>query len=346
VIAAGGTAGHVLPALAVADELRNRAVRVTFAGSPDRAEARLVPDAGYEIDFFRVSGVPRRVSADLPRALLEAARAPRACARILERRRPDVALGAGGYVGGPMVFAAWRRRIPAAVSEADAHLGLANRLAARFAERVYLAYDLPDRHGAKYRVVGRPIRSSLPVSRREARFRFDLPEDMQALLVLGGSQGAAALNETALEAFADDGPAVLHLCGERYFDALRNRPRRDEYRLLPWTDDFSAALAAVDVALARAGGSVWEVAAAGVPAVLVPSPNVTADHQTKNARYFEAGGGAVVVPETEIRDVDRVIRSLFADKPRLETMRAAMLRLAKPDAARLIAEDLLALAQR
>jgi UDP-N-acetylglucosamine--N-acetylmuramyl-(pentapeptide) pyrophosphoryl-undecaprenol N-acetylglucosamine transferase len=186
----------------------------------------------------------------------------------------------------------------------------------------------------------------LPVSRREARFRFDLPEDMQALLVLGGSQGAAALNEAALEAFADDGPAVLHLCGERYFDALRNRPRRDEYRLLPWTDDFSAALAAVDVALARAGGSVWEVAAAGVPAVLVPSPNVTADHQTKNARYFEAGGGAVVVPETEIRDVDRVIRSLFADKPRLETMRAAMLRLAKPDAARLIAEDLLALAQR
>jgi UDP-N-acetylglucosamine--N-acetylmuramyl-(pentapeptide) pyrophosphoryl-undecaprenol N-acetylglucosamine transferase len=278
--------------------------------------------------------------------LAEAARAPRACARILERRRPNVVLGAGGYVGGPMVFAAWRKRTPAAVSEADAHLGLANRLAARFAQRVYLAYDLPDRRGAKYRVVGRPIPKSPPVSRNDARRRFGLPEDRPALLVLGGSQGAAALNEAALDVFADDGPAVLHLCGERYYETLRDRPRRDDYRLLPWTNEFSAALAAVDVALARAGGSVWEVAAAGVPAVLVPSPNVTADHQTKNARYFEAGGGAVVVPETDIRDAGRVVRSLLADEPRLDAMRKAMRRLAKPDAARLIAEDLLTLARR
>ena len=321
-------------------------MRVTFAGSPDRVEARLVPDAGYEIDFFRVSGLPRRLSPELCRALLGAVRAPRACVRILERRRPSVVLGAGGYVGGPMVLAAWRKRIRAAVSEADAHLGLANRLAARFAERVYLAYDLPDRRGPKYLVVGRPVRPAPPVSRAEARRRFQLPLDGRVLLALGGSQGAAALNEAVLAAFAETGPAVLHICGERYYESLRDRPRRDDYRLLPWTDELGTALAAADAAVARAGGSVWEIAAAGVPAVLVPSPNVTADHQTKNARYFESGGGAVVVPETDLGAVDRVIQSLLADEGRLESMSNAMRRLARPDAARVIADDLIELARR
>src|SRR6059036_3925904 len=139
VIAAGGTAGHVLPALAVAEALQERGVRVTFAGSPDRVEARLVPEAGYEFDTFRVSGLPRRVGLPLAQALVRDGAAPAACLRILGRRRPDVVLGGGGYVAGPMVLAAALRRIPAALTEADAHLGLANRLAAPFAERVFLA---------------------------------------------------------------------------------------------------------------------------------------------------------------------------------------------------------------
>jgi len=323
----------------------SRGAHVTFAGSPDRVEARLVPEAGYEIDFFRVSGLPRRISADLARAALVAARAPKACARILERRRPDVVLGAGGYVAGPMVYAAWRKRIPAAVSEADAHLGLANRLAARFARRVYLAYDLPDRRGDKYRVVGRPVRAVPVVTRDEARRRFELPQAGRAVLVLGGSQGAAAINEAVLDAFAEAGPPLLHLCGERYYDALRPRPRRDGYRLLPWTNELGTAFAAVDLAVSRAGGSVWEIAAAGVPAVLVPSPNVTADHQTKNARYFERGGGAVVVPEDELARVPGTVLALLGDEQRLDAMAEAMRALAKPEAARVIAEDLLALAR-
>ena len=321
-------------------------MRVTFAGSPDRVEARLVPDAGYEIDFFRISGLPRRLSPDLGRAALKALRAPRECIRILEKRLPNVVFGAGGYVGGPMVLAAWREKIPAAVSEADAHLGLANRLAARFAKRVYLAYDLPDRRGPKYRVVGRPVRAVPKVARDDARRRFELPLEGRALLVLGGSQGAAALNEAALAAFAEDGPAVLHISGERYHEALRGRRRRDDYRLLPWTDELGAALAAADLTLARAGGSLWEIAAAGVPAVLVPSPNVTADHQTKNARHFERGGGAVVLPEAGLGRVGEVVGSLLDDDARLASMSDAMRRLAKPGAAREIADDLLELARR
>jgi UDP-N-acetylglucosamine--N-acetylmuramyl-(pentapeptide) pyrophosphoryl-undecaprenol N-acetylglucosamine transferase len=343
-IAAGGTAGHVLPSLAVAEALSARGALVTFAGSPERVEARLVAEAGYAFDSFPVSGLPRRVGRGLAHAVAVDVRAPRACARILEARRPDVVLGGGGYVAGPMVYAAWRKKIPAALTEADAHLGLANRLAAPFARRVFLAYAIPGRGGARYRVVGRPMRRVPEVERGDARRRFSLPDGGPALLVFGGSQGAEALNEAALDAFAESGPAVLHLCGERYYEALRGRVSRDDYRLLPWTDDFAAALAATDLALARAGGSVWEVAAAGKPAVLVPSPNVTADHQTKNARYFAACGGAVVVPEAELSRVPELVRSLLDDPGRLAEMGAAMLRAARPDAADRIAEELLALA--
>jgi UDP-N-acetylglucosamine--N-acetylmuramyl-(pentapeptide) pyrophosphoryl-undecaprenol N-acetylglucosamine transferase len=138
---------------------------VTFAGSPDRAEARLVPEAGYELDTFRIAGLPRRPGLAQARAVLLAGRAPRACGRILERRRPNVVLGGGGYVAAPMVLAAWRRRIPAAVTEADAPLGLANRLASPFARRVLLAYPLPGRTGPKHVVTGRPI-PSRPVTIR------------------------------------------------------------------------------------------------------------------------------------------------------------------------------------
>src|SRR5689334_5993937 len=169
VIAAGGTAGHVLPSLAVAEALRARGVSVSFAGSPDRIEARLVPEAGYPFDPFRISGLPRRPGVAQLRAVLLAGRAPLACARILTQRRPNVVFGGGGYVAGPMVYAAWRKRIPAALSEADAHLGLANRLAAPFAQRVFLAYPVAGRAGAKYRVVGRPVPVADAIGRDEAR---------------------------------------------------------------------------------------------------------------------------------------------------------------------------------
>src|SRR2546430_2176963 len=198
VIAAGGTAGHVLPALAVAEELQSRGVRVSFAGSPDRVEARLVPEAGYEFDAFRSSGFPRQAGVALVRALVTAAGAPAACLRILRRRRPNVVLGAGGYVSGPMVLAAALQRTPAAVLEADAHLGLANRLAAPFAERVFLALPIEGLDGPKYRVTGRPVpRRSQAMPAPDARRRFDLPAQGSVALVLGGSQGALRLNELA-----------------------------------------------------------------------------------------------------------------------------------------------------
>jgi UDP-N-acetylglucosamine--N-acetylmuramyl-(pentapeptide) pyrophosphoryl-undecaprenol N-acetylglucosamine transferase len=346
-IAAGGTAGHVLPALAVADALREHGVAVTFAGSAERAEARLVPEAGYELDTFRITGFPRRPGPALVSALARAAGAPLACRRIIARRRPDVVLGGGGFVAGPMVLAARLARVPAALTEADAHLGLANRLAAPFAARVFLAYDIDGLGPPKYRVVGRPVpASSRPVPKEEARRRFGLPAEGPVLLVAGALAGARSLNELAVEAFGAAGPAVLHITGERDHLSLAGRVHRDGYVMVPSVRDYGAALSAADLAVSRAGGGVWELAAAGLPAILVPYPHATGDHQTKNARHFQRGGGAILVAETELGIVPELARSLLADAHRLGEMREAMLRLARPNAADEIAEELVALARR
>ena len=318
---------------------------MTFAGSPDRVEARLVPERGYAFDAFRIAGFPRRPGLRLFRALALAVASPVACLRILGRRRPDVVLGAGGYVAGPMVLAAWLRRIPAALTEADAHLGLANRLATPFARRLFLAYPLAGA-GRKARVVGRPI----PASSRakpcaEARMALGLPRAGPVVVVFGGSLGARTLNELAIDAWGEAGPAVLHVAGERDYMELRGRVSRPDYHLVPFLEDFGAALGAADLIVARAGGSVWEIAAAGKPAVLVPYPEATADHQRANAQHFEHAGGAIVVLDRDARrNVPPLVEHLLTAPGRREKMGAAMRAAAKPDAAERIADELIALA--
>ena len=318
---------------------------MSFAGSRGLVESRLVPEAGFELETFDISGFPRKPGLGLLRSLVRAVRAPFACVRILGRRRPDVVLGAGGYVAGPMVLAARVRKTPAALTEADAHFGLANRLAAPFAKSVFLAYEIPGRDGAKYRVVGRPIpKAHLGASREAGRARFGLPLEGPVLAVFGGLAGALALNELAVETWGGSGPAVLHIAGERDFDALRPRVERADYVLVPTTDHFGEALAVADLALSRAGGTVWELAAAGTPAILVPYPHATSDHQALNARFFERGGGAVVVREEELDRVPELVAELLPDTERLERMSRAMRALARPGAAEEIADELVRLA--
>jgi UDP-N-acetylglucosamine--N-acetylmuramyl-(pentapeptide) pyrophosphoryl-undecaprenol N-acetylglucosamine transferase len=337
----------VLPALAVADALKRRGVSVTFAGSPDRVEARLVPEAGYELDTFEVRGFPREPSLALLRSIRQAVTAPAACLGILRRRRPDVVLGAGGYVAGPMVLAARLQRIPAALTEADAHLGLANRLAAPFARRVFLAYPLPGRNSGKYRVVGRPIPDRAQALRQtEAREIFELPQGVPVLGVFGALAGARALNEFVVETWGKAGPAILHITGRRDYDAVRRRVDRPDYRVFPETERFGAAISACDLVLARSGSSVWEIAAAGRPAILVPYPFATADHQAKNASHFVHAGGAILVRELDLADVPELVRSLLDDPARLARMGEAMTAAARPGAAEEIADELIALGAR
>jgi len=244
------------------------------------------------------------------------------------------------------VVAAARRRVPVAVTEADAHLGLANRLAAPFAKRVFLSFPIEGRRPPKYEVVGRPLpANATPLPRAEARAQLGLPAEGPVLLVAGARAGARALNEFSVETFGASGPAVLHVSGERDFDKLRPRVSRPDYVLLPVLDGLGAAYGAADLALMRSGSTDWELAAAGLPAILVPYPFATGDHQTKNARYFQAAGGAILVPETELGHVPDLVRSLLDDPGRLEEMGAAMRQVARPDAADRIAEELIGLAR-
>ena len=352
VIAAGGTAGHVVPALAVADELRASGAEVSFVGG-ERAEAQLVPAAGYPFHAIQVMGIDRRHLLRAGRALVLAALAlPRALA-LLRRLRPGVVIGGGGYVAGPVGLAAVLMRVPLILTEADSHLGMANRLLAPAARRVFLSFPLAGRGGSRYVVSGRPLpRATGKVDRAQARARFGIPQDAQCLLVFGGSLGARTLNEAAIEAFGAAAPcAVLHASGRRDYEALRARLEElgspPHYHLHPYIEPFADALAASDLAAARAGGSVLELAAAGLPAVLVPYPYATADHQTANARWMEQEGAAVVVPDHDLDGprLAREVAALLGSPPRLRAMAAAAERVARPDAARTIARAALELSK-
>jgi UDP-N-acetylglucosamine--N-acetylmuramyl-(pentapeptide) pyrophosphoryl-undecaprenol N-acetylglucosamine transferase len=343
VIAAGGTAGHVVPALAVADALRARGAEVTFIGG-ERAEAQLVPAAGYPLHTIAVAGLDRRNPLRAARALVLAVRAFVRARALLGQLRPDAVMGGGGYVSAPVGLAALTRRIPLVLTEADSHLGLANRALAPFARRVCLAFAIEGRGRRRYRVTGRPIPPPYE-DRAAARARLGIEPDETCVLVFGGSLGARSINLAAIEAYAGATFHVLHVCGRRDHPELEARPRPPGYDLREYLDlaEFAQALAAADLVVARAGGSLFEVAAPGRPAILIPYPHAAADHQAANARWMEQGGAAVVVPDGELSAarLARETATLLADPQRLRAMAAAARRLARPDAAEMVAGELL-----
>ena len=343
-----------MPALAIADALRDRGAHVEFLGG-ERAEAELVPAAGYPLHELRVAGLDRRNPLRAARAAALAARAVGAARRILRHEvRADAVLGGGGYVAGPAGLAALSLRLPLALTEADSHLGIANRLLAPFAKRVYLAFESTLRDADQYEVVGRPVPAGTGSGDRAgARARFGIPEAERCLLVFGGSLGARRINEASVEAFGAAAPcAVLHASGRRDHPELAERLSElgapAHYRLEPYVTPFADALAAADFAVARSGGSVFELAAAGLPAILVPYPHATADHQTGNARWMADAGAAVVVPDADL-DADRLGRevdALLSEPGRLERMAEAARGLARPDAAARIADGVIDLTRQ
>jgi UDP-N-acetylglucosamine--N-acetylmuramyl-(pentapeptide) pyrophosphoryl-undecaprenol N-acetylglucosamine transferase len=342
VIGAGGTAGHVVPALAVADALRAERAEVVFVGG-ERAELELIPAAGYELHRLRVAPLPRRRPLKAARAARTDSAAVGRAWRLLRSLRPAAVLGAGGYVAGPVGLGAVLRRAPLVLMEADSHLGLTNRLLAPRARRVCLAFPIEGRDSSRYRVTGRPVPEPA-TDRAAARARFGIRTDETCVLVFGGSQGARSINHAAVEAFAGGGWAglhVLHAAGERDLpDLAAPGPHYDLRGYLP---DFGEALLASDLVVARAGGSVFEIAAHGRPAVLIPYPYATADHQTTNARYLERAGAALVIPDSALTGarLAHEVGLLLADPAGLGAMARASAAVARPDAARVIASEVL-----
>jgi UDP-N-acetylglucosamine--N-acetylmuramyl-(pentapeptide) pyrophosphoryl-undecaprenol N-acetylglucosamine transferase len=365
----------VVPALAVADVLRAEGAEVAFIGG-GRAEAELVPAAGFPLHRISVEGISRTNPLRAGRALaLAAAAVPRARALLVELA-PDAMMGGGGYVAGPVGLAALTLRIPLILTEADMRPGLSTRLLAPFARRVCLAFPpvRPGRSGpdapagvharapqasargrrrrrwkGRYRVTGRPV-PVLSTDRDSARARFGVGSEETCLLVFGGSLGARSVNLAAVEAFTGNAFHVLHVCGHRDHPWLAERELPAGYDLREYLDlaGFADALAAADLVVARAGGSVFEIAAHGLPAILVPYPRAAGDHQSANARWMTEGGAAITIPDAELTGprLAREVAALLADRRRLAAMVAASRSLARPDAAAEVARELLAAADR
>ena len=335
----------MVPALAVATELRAEGAEVLFIGA-DRAEVELVPQAGFQFHQIAVEGLSRTNPLRAARALGLSIRALANAYRLLGKLEPDAVMGGGGYVAGPVGLAAIMRRIPLVLTEADSHLGLTNRALAPFAQRVCLSFEIAGRTSSRYLCTGRPV---MRVSRERdgARESLGVGAEERLLVVFGGSLGARSINYAAIDAFATGQRdyAVLHIAGRRDYPELSARELPVRYRLLDYLDqtEFSAALGAADLVIARSGGSVFEMAASGVPAVLVPYPHAAADHQTVNARWMAEAGAAVVIADRDL-NAERLaatVEELFADPGRLGQMASASLGLARPQAAAQVADELL-----
>lgn len=351
IIAAGGTAGHLVPALAIADALRDRGAEVSFIGTGRGLEAQLLPRAGYRLDRADLRGLERKLSFGTLLFLWSLVNGALDSLRILRRRRPGAVVGGGGYVSWAPVFLAELMRLPTLIVELDSHMGLANRALAPLAGRVALCFEIPGRSSGKYIAAGRPLsRQLLSATAEEGRREFKLHPEAPVVLVTGGSLGARSINQACVEAFGS-GPLpfqLVHISGGRDFETIKTRlsamaPDWENYHLLDYTDKLPLAMAAADLVVGRSGASVLEVAALSKPAVLVPYPYATADHQMKNARWMAAAGAAEIIPDSEL-DAGRLkecITSLLADKPRLAGMAKASGSLGVRDGAGRIADEII-----
>jgi undecaprenyldiphospho-muramoylpentapeptide beta-N-acetylglucosaminyltransferase len=354
IVTGGGTAGHVLPALAIADALvaagRDRAT-IHYAGSERGIEARLVPPTGYPMTLLPGRGIQRRLTLANVGAVWGLVVAAVRALGLVGRLRPQVVIAVGGYASVAVGLAAVVRRVPLVVAEQNVVPGAANRLLARMAKASAVSFEgtpLP-----RAVVTGNPIRAEVAAidpnrDHAAARRAFGVGEGRRLLLVVGGSLGALRINEAVLAALprlaGRRDLAIHHVVGRRDWEVITAATPTDlgelEYRAVAYEDDMAGAMAAADVAVCRSGSSTcFEVAAVGLPTILVPSPYVTADQQARNAAPLVAAGAAVLVRDQEL-DGERLVREvdvLLQDDDRLRAMAVAARAWARPDAAQAIA---------
>lgn len=353
-LVAGGTGGHIMPALAVAEELTARGAEVSFVTTPALVER---VGRAYPAYPLAMRGIERRLWSpeNIRTARQLAAAMPRAW-RILAAVRPRAVVGGGGYISGPVVALASMRGVATLALEADAHLGFTNRLLRPFVGRLCLSYAIAGLEPPKYVVTGRPLTAALVhATREDGLAAFGLSPDLPVLVVVGGSQGAQSLNRACLEAFArpDLDLQVVHVCGPRNFDTASAELERlgaplERYKLVAYTDQLAEAMAAAALIVSRSGGSVSEIAALGRPAILVPYPFASGDHQRKNAAWMASAGAAVIVDDAELTGarLRALVSELLANPPRLAAMASASARCGRPDARVRVADELENLLER
>jgi UDP-N-acetylglucosamine--N-acetylmuramyl-(pentapeptide) pyrophosphoryl-undecaprenol N-acetylglucosamine transferase len=363
VLTGGGTGGHVYPALAVAECLKNDSdvEAILYIGATGHVEERLAKEQGLEFVGLHVAGMPRKIS---PRLITWPGEITLAVARahsVLKEFRPTAVLGTGGYASAPPLVAALTLKVPFAIHEPDAHPGLVNRSLGQYARLISLGMEGAKstfKNNAHVSVFGNPIsnRFSKVITRAEAAKMLDVDPDLPTLLITGGSQGAQAINHAVYEALSDliaGSPSIqiLHQVGEKNWDDMSLR-LKDEFKSHPlykprkYFDNLAIAYAVSDLTVCRAGAmTIAELYATGTPAVFVPLPSAAQDHQTFNAKSVEEQGGAVVLPQSELNGerFARIVKQLIFDRARLDAMKRAMQASAKPNAAQELARALKAI---
>jgi len=345
-VMAGGTGGHVYPALAVARALQAHAREVVWLGTHRGLESRIVPAAGIDIEWINVKGVRRKGVLSMLLAPIQVTWALLQSLAVIFRRRPAAVLGMGGFVSGPGGVAAWLTRRPLVIHEQNAAAGLTNRLLARLARVVLQAFPGSFNASVNAETVGNPVREEIAAVTPPSE-RYAGREGPLRVLVLGGSQGALALNRIVPEALALLEPAVRpvvrHQCGERTIDVARAAydGKGIDVELLPFIEDMATAYAWADLVICRAGAlTVAELCAAGVPALFVPYPGAVDDHQTANARPMAEAGAAAIIQENELTPelLAGLLREWLGSRAELEIRANAARGLAKPDALERITE--------
>ncbi|ATA82750.1 undecaprenyldiphospho-muramoylpentapeptide beta-N-acetylglucosaminyltransferase [Capnocytophaga leadbetteri] len=343
IISGGGTGGHIFPAIAIADELKRRLpdAEILFVGAKDRMEMQKVPQAGYPIEGLWISGLQRKLSWQnllFPLKFISSLLKSRS---IIKRFKPDAVIGTGGFASGAVVKVAGQMGIPTFIQEQNSYAGITNKMLAKNAHKICVAYDAMEQFFPKEKIVktGNPIRDGLlniGEYRSEGLSYFHLDSQQKTLLILGGSLGARRINqliEQQLPLFEQLGVQVLWQCGKLYYEEYK-KYNSEQVRVLAFIDRMELAYAAADVIISRAGASsVSELCVVGKPVIFIPSPNVAEDHQTKNARAIADKQAAILLRESELNEqFANTFSKLIADEAQQEALSAHIKALAQPNA--------------
>jgi len=361
IVSGGGTGGHIFPAISIANEIREMIpdCEFLFVGAEGRMEMERVPAAGYNIVGLPVMGFPRKPGISLIKFFINLARSMRVARRVIKQFNPDVVVGVGGYASGPILRVATKLKFPSVIQEQNSYAGVTNRLLAKRVDKICVAYDKMEKYFPAAKIVhtGNPVRKNLiGVSnlRDEALAYFGLKGDKKIIVVVGGSLGARTLNESVMASLAlirESNVDVVWQTGKYYYPEMLKRLEGNQCQNLQVHEFLSRmdyAYTIADLVISRAGaGTISELCLVEKPVVLVPSPNVAEDHQTKNAMALVEKGAAVLIEDIQAKEkLFAVSLQLLSDNEKLKTMSENIAKLAKPNAASDIAKIVLELAKK
>jgi len=356
-ISGGGTGGHIYPAIAIANELKLRYpdAKFLFVGAKDKMEMEKVPQAGYDIKGLWISGIQRKLTIDNLSFPFKLMHSLWNASKIIKKFKPDIAIGTGGFASGPTLIIANRKGIPTLIQEQNSFPGITNKLLSKKAGKICVAYDHLERFFPEDKIVktGNPVRQdllSIYSKTEEGKDFFKLDKKKKTILVLGGSLGARKINqliENNLDFFKNQEVQVIWQCGKFYVDEYKKYNELENVQVYQFLNRMDLAYAASDIIISRAGASsVSELCIVGKPVIFIPSPNVSEDHQTKNAKSIADKHGAILLKESELTTFSIVLETLLKDKGKQEHLSENIKELALPGATTAIVNEVEKLLER